>query len=295
MQPLSGHFPGVPDSPVIGQNSGVEGYLQADDATRLFYQTWSPSQPRGTLLITHGQGEHSQCYRRLRDGLGSLNLRVIGWDLRGHGKSDGKRGYARHFSDYTSDLDRVVRHVIAEDLVIAPFYMLGHSLGGLIQMSRALEDAPLPVEAMVFSAPFFGLSLSIPAAKELLARALRALLPRVTFPNELRRDLLSRDPEVLEEYEKDSLRHARISPGAYLGAMARIRSLESGIATLRYRSLFQIPAADPICDSESTRRLVKRIDCSLGCRLHEYPDRRHEIYNDQGREEAFADLVGFLR
>jgi alpha-beta hydrolase superfamily lysophospholipase len=269
-------------------------FTQGNDGTELFYRVWDIPCPAGTLLITHGQAEHSACYDRLRAGIAPLNLRVIGWDLRGHGRSAGQRGYVSDFSDYTSDFDCIVRHIVSNGLVTGPLYMLGHSLGGLIQMSCALENPHLPAAAMIFSAPFFGLSMSVPLFKRLAAVGLRAILPRLTLRNEIREDLLSRDSAVVAEYARDPLRHDRMSAGAFLGAMARIRGLDARIGRFRYRSLFQIPVADPLCDSAATRRLVRRIGPSLGCVLREYPDRRHEIYNDLGREQAFADLIEFL-
>jgi lysophospholipase len=262
----------------------------------LFCEIEGPPRPRGTLLITHGQGEHSQCYLRLKEAVRPLGLRIAVWDLRGHGQSVGRRGYVREFSDYAADLARVREHVISATRP-APgqaFYMLGHSMGGLIQMCYALENPHLPVTALVFSSPLFGLSVSVPGIKRMAAVALSALFPRVTLGSELPRDLLSADPDVLAEYERDTLRHSRMSPAAFLGAMAAIRRVESRISQLRHRSLFQIPVTDPICDSAATRRLVEQLDPALGCRIHEYADRRHEIYRDLGREQVFADLARFL-
>jgi len=86
-----------------------ETFFKGYDQSKLFLQTWSTPEAIGTVLFTHGHGEHSECYHRLITGLDQIKdakkWNFIGWDLRGHGKSDGLRGYAKDFNEYVLDYD----------------------------------------------------------------------------------------------------------------------------------------------------------------------------------------------
>ena len=90
----------------------------------LLYRVWAPERPRGALAIVHGYGEHSGRWLAAR-GWG-----VAACDLPGHGKSPGRRGHIRSFSDYLAAVKALLDEV--RRAVPAPVFLLGHSLGGLI-------------------------------------------------------------------------------------------------------------------------------------------------------------------
>src|ERR1700712_660798 len=87
-----------------------EGHFSGFDDTELFFQTWSKEEPaQGTIIISHGLAEHSECYHPLAKVLAENGWYVIGWDLRGHGRSEGKRGYVKDFGEYQKDLEVFIR------------------------------------------------------------------------------------------------------------------------------------------------------------------------------------------
>ena len=74
-----------------------EGHFKGSESNELFYQTWTPEKVRGLFVITHGLAEHSECYHPLAKMLSDDGWLVYAWDLRGHGRSEGKRGYIKNF------------------------------------------------------------------------------------------------------------------------------------------------------------------------------------------------------
>ena len=80
------------------------------DKTVIFYRRTEPAQPeKAALLILHGMGEHGGRYRELAAFLGQKGITCFIPDLRGFGKSGGKRGCLGEFSDYYKDLEVVYR------------------------------------------------------------------------------------------------------------------------------------------------------------------------------------------
>src|SRR5262245_20100062 len=96
----------------IPEISPTEHSMTLDDGLRLFYRAWIPSEPtHKALVIFHRGHEHSG---RLIDVVRDLRLQgtaVFAWDARGHGRSDGKRGYASSFGRLTKDADEFIRHI----------------------------------------------------------------------------------------------------------------------------------------------------------------------------------------
>ncbi|MCB0355660.1 MAG: alpha/beta fold hydrolase, partial [Bdellovibrionales bacterium] len=106
--------------------------------TELFYNIWKCANPQATVLITHGLAEHSECYKELAEDLNRLNYQVIVYDLRGHGRSEGKRGVIKEFDYFCHDLASFAEFCKREFSENLPLFLFGHSMGGLITAKTLL-------------------------------------------------------------------------------------------------------------------------------------------------------------
>jgi alpha-beta hydrolase superfamily lysophospholipase len=270
-----------------------EGYFRGKDDIELFFQMWSPAKPTATLVINHGAGEHTECYQRLVDGLSDLNLRFVAWDMRGHGRSEGKRGVVKRFSEYTSDLEIFIdffRKEVSND----PLGMIGHSLGGLVTLTTLIKNPDMNVKCAVLSSPLLGIQVDVPEIKKIAAKYLAQYLPTVTLWNEIDDRILTHDKKVLEEFAKDPLRHDRVCPKLYLDMIAYTEKIKKEGANLTLPVFFQLSGKDKVV---STRASVDFFDTvkSKNKELKIYENSFHEIYNDIEREIAFADIKVFLK
>jgi proline iminopeptidase len=123
-----------------------EGYVRADDGTRLFYRI-EGSGPR-TLVVVHGGPGFS--LESVRADLAPLaaHRRVIYYDQRGNGRSsliDDPAALA--VSRHIADLEAIRRHFGLERMVL-----LGNSWGGLLISAYAAAH-PDRIERMILDAP----------------------------------------------------------------------------------------------------------------------------------------------
>jgi alpha-beta hydrolase superfamily lysophospholipase len=270
-----------------------EGFLSSYDGAKLYFQSWEKST-ENLLLITHGHGEHSGSYHRVVECLSSLPVSVIAWDLRGHGRSDGQRGYAKEFSEYSRDLEYFI--YLLNQKKIAKFkklFLFAHSMGGLIQM-QCLSGADFGIAGQILSSPCFGIKLPVPFIKELASAVAETYFAKLTLPTDIDYDTLSRIPEVKKEYETDLLRHQKMSAGVFSGMKKAFLAVEAQLSRLKTPTLIQIPQEDPVVDSQKTQSLVQQVKNPL-ILLRTYQNRRHELYNDLESAEVGADLTEFLR
>ncbi|MCV0393868.1 MAG: alpha/beta hydrolase [Rhizobiaceae bacterium] len=134
------------------------GYFAGEDGTRLRYGLFAATgrPARGTFVVLPGRNEPIEKYFETVEDLQATGFGAAVMDLRGQGGSDRplrdrQRGHVDSFTDYVSDLDRFLDEVVLADCR-PPYYLLGHSTGGLV----ALMAAPLiasRIERMVLSAP----------------------------------------------------------------------------------------------------------------------------------------------
>ena len=82
-----------------------------------------------TLVFTHGLAEYSKSYIEIATFFQEKGFNVITYDLRGHGKSFGKRGDIESYQEYLDDLNEIV--IMAKKLS-SKVFLVGHSMGGII-------------------------------------------------------------------------------------------------------------------------------------------------------------------
>ena len=262
---------------------------------KLFLQKWTADNAKGTILITHGQGEHSESYLRLVDGLAGTGWSLIGWDLRGHGKSEGLRGYAKDVDDYVLDF-KIFAELCSRfpEVHGKPVVLLAHSMGGLVQ-TCALAEKTFPfVSGQILSSPLFGVAVAVPEWKDKGASFIHALVPRFTLGNEISNADLTRDVEVMREYEQDTYRHGRISAGVYLGFKREFQKVFSHATHIYLPTLMHISDNDPVVSSESALKFFDNL-ASPNKMLKIFEGGRHELYNDSVRSEVFAEVAEFLK
>lgn len=289
-----------------------ESTFTAFDGLKLFAQGWNQSESCGTILITHGQGEHSEAYHRLINFFSNSPLLsgprwdFISWDLRGHGRSEGKRGYVNDFTDYVKDYVRFLEYAFTTHQLKKPVILFSHSMGGLIQLSaltgygvstdgEQLVKKHPAIVAQVCSAPLLQVAVAVPTVKEIGAHFLSSVFPKLTLWNELNYQMLTRDPDVIREFEVDPLRHDQISSRVYLGMKEAFTALPEKAHQIVMPSLLQIAENDPIVSTAAAKDFFERMTSNQKRILVYGEGSKHELYNDINREKVCLDLHQFLQ
>jgi len=267
-----------------------EGMAPGSQGLKLHWKAWNASEPRLSLLIIHGLGEHAGRYADFARFLAGTGITVFSFDLRGHGRSEGRRGHVDAFPRFLEDLLAMEREM--EGLVgrALPKALMGHSLGGLIGIRR-LQTFSGPFIGGVFSAPW--LEAAQPDWVRKLGRGLGWALPEFPFPSGIGAGGLTRDPEMQKSIKADPLVHRRIT-GRLFREAERVQT-----EVLRYRwimnlpLLFLVPGRDPVDRSSVTEGFAKGI-VGEGVLVEILKDRLHEPLNDLGRKEVYALVSEWL-
>lgn len=260
----------------------------------LFFQEWRTPSPKGLFLITHGLGEHSESYNQLAVALNRFGWDVAAWDLRGHGRSEGKRGYVGDFADYEVDLATFIQMMRnQEGKKSLPLVLFGHSMGGLILLKTILTQGDFGASALCLSAPALGLAVQVPSSKKVIAKLAARWLPQITLWNEIQYRDLSRDEAMIKYYNTDTLRHDKVSPKIYTGFLDGFDYVAKNAEKLTTPVCLQVAGHDHIVSTKAALEFFDKLTMQNKA-LFVYEDSFHEVFNDLDRERVIHDLKSFL-
>jgi alpha-beta hydrolase superfamily lysophospholipase len=267
-----------------------EGTLTSRDSTRLTWRAWPVPQPLTAVAVVHGLGEHSGRYARLAEALNARGHAVWAVDLRGMGRSDGRRGHVDRWQQWVEDCTALFDLVRERsgDVEMVP---LGHSFGGVVVASAVLGGSVQP-KRFVLSNPAFRPAVAIPGWKLAVGRATSGIVPTLAMGNEVDPNLISRDPAAVADYVADPLVHDRISSRLFTEWVTASRAAVERAGELRVPCLLLLSENDQIIDREGALEFASRAGTLATVRS--FPDRYHEPFNDIGAEEVFATLADCL-
>jgi len=261
--------------------------IRAADGVRLWARRWAPTEPaRAEVLIIHGYAEHSGRYVELAKAFSERGLAATAVDLRGHGMSDGRRGFVRRFEEYHLDIDAGFA------LSQSPCrFLLGHSNGGLAALDYVRARQP-ELAGLILTSPLLGLPAGISAPKVLLGRVAGIVFPALSLPSGIDPSGISHDPTIVTAYREDPLVFATASAGwfgAVHTAWRGLRKLERVAMPL----LFAYAEHDRIVSVAANEAFAARIQSperSIWRRSGAY----HEILNELDRAHLHAQVADWI-
>jgi acylglycerol lipase len=256
----------------------------------IFTRTWRPSAaPRGVVVISHGFNSHSGQYFWVADQLTAHGMAVYALDHRGRGRSDGERFFVEKFSDYEDDLTTFIAMAKAENPGL-PFFLLGHSAGGVVACNYALDHqaelAGLICESFAFRVPAPDLALYILKGVGSIAPHLHVLT--------LKNKDFSRDPAVVESMNNDPLIAHESQPAETVAEMVRAdERLEREFPQITLPVLILHGTEDHATRPDGSRQFYDNAG-STDKTLKLYEGHYHDLLNDVGKETVMGDIVSWI-
>lgn len=264
---------------------------RSGDGIELFAQGWQPvGDPKAVVCLLHGLGEHSGRYAHVAEALTAVGYALLTFDLRGHGRSSGKRGHFANFEVVLDDVDRLLQE--AETRYPGkPRFLYGHSLGGLLVLYYTLLRKPV-LAGVISSGPALRSSLEQQKAKIAIARVLSAFLPAVGIPTGLDAAGLSHDPQVISAYRADPLVHGLGTPAFATGTLKAIAYIFEHAGEFDVPLLLTHGTDDPIAYAAGSREIAGCV--GQGCTLKLWEGMFHETHNEPEKAKVLAYLVDWL-
>jgi alpha-beta hydrolase superfamily lysophospholipase len=268
----------------------TDGFLASSDGTRLFFRRHAAASPQARVLVIHGFAEHSGRYLELLDALADAGFDALAFDLRGHGRSEGRRAHLRRFEDYLEDTRAAFAALTAGTDGTA--LVFGHSMGGLIATHFAASE-PRRCRALALSGPMFARALAVNPVKLLAAHVLGRLLPVFSMPSGITGAHLTSDPDEIARHDADPLILHQARAGWFVALEGAMAAAPAAVARLTMPLYLMHGEADPLTAFDASRALFPSAP-STDKTFVPRPGMRHETLHEVGREAVRANLVAWL-
>lgn len=244
---------------------------------------------RAGIILVHGIGEHIQRYSHWVEKFNEKGFGIVGVDLPGHGKSDGKRGKLNSYSLTDEMLDFLIAE-FKKTFPEIPVFIYGHSLGGGIVLQYILQKNP-EIKGAVVTSPWLRLSFEPAKFKLVLARIMKSLLPSLVQPSGLVVSHISHDQKVVDAYISDPLNHDKISVGLLHSAITAGEYSLNHAEDLKVPLLIMHGSDDQITSPQGSREFALKTNMA---EFKIWDGGYHELHNETFKDEVFSYIVNWI-
>jgi alpha-beta hydrolase superfamily lysophospholipase len=264
---------------------------QSRDGLKMFARGWEPDgQPAAVIVLLHGHGEHIGRYAHVGQAFANAGFALLGFDLRGHGLSEGPRGHTPSYQHLNNDVtdfwEQAERRYPG-----APCFLYGHSMGGNLALNYALT-ARSALKGVIATGPWLRLAFEPPAAKVALGRVMNNIAPAFAQPSGIEQAALSRDAEVVRAYASDPLVHDRISARLFLTIYDSGLWIIEHAAGLSLPTLLMHGGADRLTSCEASREFAAKSDKVT---LRVWDGFYHEIHNEPEKAQVIQVMIDWMK
>lgn len=264
--------------------------FKSEGNVRIHMREWLPkTAPRGVVVICHGVNSHGGQHRWTAEQFVANGFAVYAVDLRGRGASEGARFYVDDIAEYVADLRGLIQ-IAKTRYPKLPIYLLGHSAGGVVSCTYALdyqnEIDGLICESFAFQVPAPGFVLTA-------IKGLSHIAPKLGVLTLKMKDF-TRDPEALRELEADPLTKDESQPAATVAALVRAdERLHDSFEQITLPVLILHGTEDHATVYHGSEYFHQHAG-SPDKTLKLYEGHYHDLLNDIGKEGVFADILQWI-
>jgi alpha-beta hydrolase superfamily lysophospholipase/SAM-dependent methyltransferase len=272
----------------------TEDRFESWDGAELFYRAWRPEQDSDKALIfLHRGHEHTGRIGQQVAEFGLTDFWAFSWDIRGHGHTEGPRGYTNDYYDHIRDLDEFVRMISREyNIPVENMALVANSIGAVTAAAWVHDYAPR-IRAMVLAAPGFRIRLYVPFAIPGL-RLLQKLKPRANISSYVKSKMLTHDPVQQQNYDDDDLITKNIAVNVLLGLHDLSTRIVADAGAITTPTLILSAGADWVVRNSAQRDFYERLSSPVK-EMEVYPGFFHAILYEKDRAGPIGKASDFIR
>ena len=241
-------------------------------------------------MLIHGLGEHSGRYLKLIQDFNDKNISVFTIDIRGHGKSEGKRGHSPFYQQLMNDIQCFIEHV-TKKIPDQKYFLYGHSFGGNLVINYSFQENK-KINGIIATSPLIKPSIAPSRIVLFMGKLFKKIVPSLILSNGININGISRNMQVINDYINDPLIHNKVS--VQLG----LDIISSGIYALENSQYITVPMIvfhgknDGLTSYSASQKLVQNSGPNI--KFIGFDDAYHEIHNEPEKVELLRNIFNWI-
>lgn len=271
-----------------------EGTFRTLDGLNLFYRYKQPViKTQNVLLFLHRGHEHSERIMPFANNLSQDEYWCFAFDLRGHGRSEGLRAWAKNFDVWVQDLNLFSSHIQQQfGLSAKNTVLISNSVGSVMALSWILNYAP-NLKGCILAAPAFSIKLYIPLALPML-KLVSHFSDKRFVTSYVRSNLLTRDKNEAKAYDNDTLITKKIGVNILTSLFDTVKSAFKRLKDFETPVLVFTAGKDYIVDNKYHNTFINGISSTV----KEYivlPEFRHALFHEKDQHQILIPCQQFIK
>ncbi len=278
----------------------IEHTLTSFDGQSIFFRHWpattsNPTQgnsPRKAFILMHRGHEHSGRLQHIVDELGYEDYDFFAWDARGHGLSEGERGYCPNVVTACRDLQSFVDHLQGDFAVnLNQSFIIAQSVGAVIAATWLHDYAP-KVKGAILASPAFKVKLYVPLAIPGLS-LMQKIRGHFYVNSYVKGKWLTHDPERVASYNHDKLITRPISVDMLLDLFKTSKRIVADSQAIHTPIQLLISGDDWVVHHKPQHQFYDRLSSTIK-EKHILNGFYHDTLGEKDRELAFDKIRAFV-
>ena len=269
-----------------------ESSFSASDKIKHYMQGWKPDDnPKAIICLIHGIGEHTGRYDQWAERFSEEGYIFVGFDLRGHGKSEGKRGHFNSIGKLFSDMNIFIKKIKIMFPGI-PLILYGHSMGGNIALNYLMNYQGV-FKAAIISSPWLRLTSNPSSAAIFMAKVVKSIFPSLLQNTGLNVSNISKDKDEVKRYAENKYIHNKISVSAFVEMSNSADWIMSNPLLLKTPIIMIHGEEDKITSHLATMEFANK--SKSFSRIKIFKGLFHETHHEPEQDDVFNYLINELQ
>ena len=275
--------------------TATEHTFTSHDGQAIFYRNWKATGNTDTkraIVLLHRGHEHSGRVEHIVNELDMPDTPFFAWDVRGCGRTEGTRGYAKSFMTWVQDLDQFIQHIHkTHHIPVENIVVIAQSVGAVIAATWVHDYAP-KIKALILASPAFSVKLYIPFAVEGIA-LWQKLAGQFFVKSYVKGKHLTHDTERAASYHVDPLVALPIASNVLLELYSTSDRVIADAGAIVTPVQLLISGDDFVVRHKPQHTFFNNLSSGLK-EKHVLPGFFHDTLGEKDRSKAFEFIKSFI-
>ena len=247
---------------------------------------------KGTVYLLHDLGEHSARYAHIAEEFSDQGYHFVGFDLRGHGLSEGRRGHSSKFTHLMNDIEQLICQSIRHfDFSREHRILYGQGFGGNLALNYGLRRKP-NLSGMIITSPIFSTPMTKSKIRYAWLQFMANTFPKLRYRHPIKSSDLSRDLILNKAYQDDVYNQNKISTRLALDIHRSGQYALANAEKLDIPLLLMHGTSDKITSHSVSKSIAEKVGNMAELVLWE--NARHELHNEIDNHLIIKKMIAWL-